>query len=69
MKDDPAALAAAEARLVAEFDAALRAHGAIVLPDPSTLEPAEDLIRQARAWIAEQDERRAAQTAQPPATR
>jgi hypothetical protein len=38
----------------------LRERGAIVLPDPSTLDPAENLIRQARAWIAEQDQRRAA---------
>jgi hypothetical protein len=67
LKEDAVRLAAAEARLVAEFEDALLAHGAIRLPDESTLEPAEDLIRQARAWIAEQDERRAARTGPPPA--
>jgi hypothetical protein len=60
LRDDPAALAAGEARLVAQFHDALRAHGAIRLPDPSTLDSAEDLIRQARAWVAEQDEWHAA---------
>jgi hypothetical protein len=59
---------AAVARLEAEFFAERRAHGAVRLPDPATLEPVEELLQQARAWVAEQ-ERRAARTGPPPATR
>jgi hypothetical protein len=59
---------AAVARLEAAFFAELRAHGAVRLPDPSALEPVEDLLQQARAWIAEQ-ERRAAGAGPRPAPR
>ena len=45
---------AAEARLAAEFDAELRARGELRLPDPLPGEPVEDLLRQARARLAEQ---------------
>jgi hypothetical protein len=43
------------ARLEAEFLRERRAHGAVRLPDPATLEPVEDLLAQARAWIAEHE--------------
>jgi hypothetical protein len=59
---------AAVARLEAEFFAERRAHGAIRLPDPASLEPVEELLQQARAWIA-QLERRAAGAGQRPTTR
>jgi hypothetical protein len=59
---------AAVARLEAEFFAELRAHGAVRLPDPSALEPVEELLQQARLWIAEH-EPRAAGAGPRPATR
>jgi hypothetical protein len=59
---------AAVARLEAEFFAERRAHGALRLPDPVMLEPVEEVLKQARLWIAEQ-ERRAARTVPPSATR
>jgi hypothetical protein len=59
LQKEPERAAAAVARLEAEFFAELRAHGAIRLPDPATLEPVEELLQQARAWVAEL-ERRAA---------
>jgi hypothetical protein len=68
LHEEPERAAAAVARLEAEFVAELRAHGAIRLPDPATLEPVEELLAQARAWVAAQ-ERRAARTGPPPATR
>jgi hypothetical protein len=68
LHQEPERAAAAVARLEAEFFAECRAHGAVRLPDPAALEPVEELLQQARAWIAEQ-ERRAARTGPPPATR
>jgi hypothetical protein len=68
LRDDPGRAAAAVARLEAEFREELRRQGAIRLPDPSTLEPVEELLKQARAWIAEQ-ERRAARAGPRPTTR
>jgi hypothetical protein len=57
LRDDLGRVAAAAARLEAEFVAELRAHGAIRLPDPASLEPVEELLQQARAWIAEHEQR------------
>jgi hypothetical protein len=68
LHQEPERAAAVVARLEAKFFAELRAHGAIRLPDPATLEPVEELLQQARAWIAEQ-ERRAAGAGPPPTTR
>jgi hypothetical protein len=68
LHQEPERAAAAVARLEAEFFAERRAHGAIRLPDPASLEPVEALLAQARAWVAAQ-ERRAARTGPPPATR
>jgi hypothetical protein len=59
---------AAVARLEAEFFAECRAHGAVRLPDPASLEPVEELLKQARAWIAEH-EPRAGGAGRRPATR
>jgi hypothetical protein len=53
LREEPERAAAVVARLEAEFFAELRAHGAIRLPDPVSLEPVEHLLAQARAWIAE----------------
>jgi hypothetical protein len=64
----PGEAAAAVARLEAEFFAEVRAHGELRLPDPAALEPVEELLRQARAWLAAQ-ERRAAHPGPPPAGR
>jgi hypothetical protein len=60
LQGDPAGLVDVEARLVAEFSEALLAHGAIQLPDASTLDSAEILLGNARRWHAEQVKRRAA---------
>jgi hypothetical protein len=45
------------ARLEAEYFAAVRADGVFRLPDPASLEPVEEIMRQARAWIAAQERR------------
>jgi hypothetical protein len=63
----PGLAAAAVARLEAEFGAGVRVHGAIRLPDAAAVEPVEELLRQARAAVAER-ERRAARPGPPPAT-
>jgi hypothetical protein len=57
LREEPERAAAVVTRLEAEFFAELRAHGAIRLPDPAALEPVEELLQQARAWIAEQEQR------------
>jgi hypothetical protein len=49
---------AAVARLEAELRDAINDEGKIKLPDPSTLVPATELLRQAQAWFAEQPTRR-----------
>jgi hypothetical protein len=56
-EEAPGRADAAVARLEAEFFAERRAHGTIRLPDPATLEPVEELLQQARAWIAEHERR------------
>jgi hypothetical protein len=53
LSGDPAAQAAAAARLAAEFRTDVRARGAVRLPDPSALPPARDLLERARAWETE----------------
>jgi hypothetical protein len=63
--DEPERAAAAVARLEAEFFAELRARGSIRLPDPSPGEPVEELLRQARARLAEQQNGRGPQPSQP----
>jgi hypothetical protein len=50
--EGPERAAAAVARLEAEFFAELRARGAVRLPDPPP-GAVEELLRQARAWIAQ----------------
>src|SRR5262245_11780999 len=49
---DPEALAAAERELEAEFQEQLRTRGVIRLPDPSSLEPVENLLARARQRLA-----------------
>jgi hypothetical protein len=56
---------AAVARLAAEFHAELRSHGTIRLPDPPPGEPVEELLRQARARLAEQQRGRSPRPGQP----
>jgi hypothetical protein len=52
---EPDRAAAVVARLEAEFFAALRAHGAVRLPDPSDLEPVHELLDKVRArWTEAQ---------------
>jgi hypothetical protein len=55
LREEPEQAAAVVARLEAEFFAELRAHGAIRLPDPVSLELVEELLRQARARLAEHE--------------
>jgi hypothetical protein len=54
---EPDRAAAAVARLKAEFAQELRARGAVRLPDPSSLESVEGLLRRARATLSEQQRR------------
>jgi hypothetical protein len=56
----PGRAAAAVDRLEAEYFAELRAHGAVRLPDPASLEPVGGLLRQARVWIVTQEKQQAA---------
>jgi hypothetical protein len=49
----PDSAEAAVARLNAEYQQELRRHGAIRLPDPSTLPPAQELLDQTRAALTE----------------
>jgi hypothetical protein len=63
LRADPARAEAAVARLEAEFFAELRAHGSIRLPDPPPPEPVEELLRQARAGLPEQQRGRSARGA------
>jgi hypothetical protein len=67
-KETPDRAEEVTARLVAEYQELRRRSGVVHLPDPSTLEPIEDLLRHARASIAEQDRRHTAPTGPPPAT-
>jgi hypothetical protein len=51
--EPPAVADAAVARASAEFFKELRAHGAIRLPDPATLEPVAELLARTRATLTD----------------
>jgi hypothetical protein len=55
---DPEGWAAAAARLAAEYREEERMYGAVRLPDPSTLEPVQELLARVKAGLT-QAERRA----------
>jgi hypothetical protein len=65
LREEPERAAAVVARLEAEFFAEWGASGAIRLPDPASLEPVEELLRQARARLAEQQRGHGSRPGQP----
>jgi hypothetical protein len=65
LRGDPAAQAAAVARLAAEFREEVRRRGAIRLPDPSALTPVSEVLERARAWQADPEHNGAASPSRP----